>query len=114
MLEELGEMLILTVCMVWVSFSIFNCWVIFSKPPERKMITADINAIGFIFGNMIPVVLCVGVSLRTIFDTFPFFGVFIMTEATIVPFSLLLGVFNVAAVFHVILIFHPRSDVALQ
>ena len=47
-LEELGKMLILTVCMVWVSFSIFNCWVIFSKPPKRKMITADINAIGFI------------------------------------------------------------------
>ena len=112
MLDKLGEMLILTVCLIWTSFSIFNCWVvrkfIFPKPPGRKMITADINAIGFIFGNMIPVVLCVGVSLRTLFDTFPVFGVFIMTEATIVPFSLLLGVFNVAAVFHVTLIFHPR------
>ena len=112
MLEELAEILIITICVVWATLSIFNSWVvrkfIFSKPPGRKMITADINAIGFIFGNMIPVVLCVGVSLRTIFDTFPFFGVFIMTEATIVPFSLLLGVFNVAAVFHVILIFHPR------
>ena len=117
MLEELAEMLIITVCVVWATLSIFNSWVvrkfIFSKPPGRKMITADINAIGFIFGNMIPVVLCVGVSLRTLFDTFPVFGVFIMTEATIVPFSFLLGVYNVAAVFNVILIFYPRSVIAI-
>ena len=105
--------IILTFCMVWATSSIFNGWVvrkfISSKPPGRKMITADINAIGFIFGTMIPIVICAGVSLRTIFDTFPVFGVFILTEATIIPFSLLLGVFNVAAVFHVILIFYPRS-----
>ena len=105
--------IILTFCMVWATLSIFNGWVvrklICSKPPGRKMITADINAIGFIFGTMIPIVICVGVSLRIIFGTFPVFGVFLLTEATIVPFSLLLGVFNVAAVFHVILIFYPRS-----
>ena len=43
------------------------------------------------------------------FGPFPFFGVFLLTEATTIPFSLNLGVYNVAAVFHVILIFYPRS-----
>ena len=95
--------IILSFFMVWATFRIFNCWVvrkfIFSKPPGRKMITVDI------FWNMIPVVICVGVSLRTICYTFPFF----LSEATIVPFSFLLGVFNVAGVCYVIFIFHPRS-----
>ena len=80
---------------------------IFSKPPGRKMITADINAIGLLFCNLMPIVICVGVGLRTVFGIFPFYGVFLMTEALTIPYSLTLGVYNVVAVFHVILIVYP-------
>ena len=51
--------------------SIFNGWVVrkfvYSKPPGRKMITADINAIIFITGNITVIINCVGIVLRTIF-----------------------------------------------
>ena len=109
----MSMVIILTSCSFWAILSIFNGWnvrkFIFSKPPGRKMITADINAIGFIFTNVMPLVISFGVSLRTGFGHFPFFGVFLLTEATTIPFSLNLGVYNVAAIFHVILIFYPRS-----
>ena len=113
----LSMVIILTSCLFWAILRIFIGWnvrkFIFSKPPGRKMITADINTISFIFTNVLPLVICIGVSLRTVFGPFPFFGVFLLTEATTIPFSLNLGVYNVAAVFHVILIFYPRSFIFL-
>ena len=103
--------LIVTFCIVWTIFSFFNGWVvrmfIFSKPPGRKMITADINAIGLLFCNLMPIVMCFGVGLKTLFGSFSFYGVFLFTEAIKIPYSLTLGVYNVVAVFHVILISYP-------
>ena len=58
-------------CLEYSCRSIFNGWVVrkfvYSKPPGRKMITADINAIIFITGNITVIVNCVGIVLRTIF-----------------------------------------------
>ena len=103
--------IVIMLCCVWTMLSLFNGWVvrrfIFSKPPGRKMITADISAIGLLFCNLMPIVICVGVGLKTVFGIFPFSGVFLMTEALIVPYSLTVGVYNVVAVFHVILIVYP-------
>ena len=58
-------------CLEYFCRSIFNGWVVrkfvYSKPPGRKMITADINAIIFITGNVTVVINCVSIALRIIF-----------------------------------------------
>ena len=41
--------------------------IVYLKPSGRKMITADINAIIFITGNITVIINCVGIGLRTIF-----------------------------------------------
>ena len=41
--------------------------IVYLKPSGRKMITADINAIIFITGNVTVIINCVGIGLRTIF-----------------------------------------------
>ena len=93
--------------------SIFNGWVVrkfvYSKPPGRKMITADINAIIFITGNVTVIINCVGIGLRTIFGPLPFLVIFLLNETMVNSFSLSVGVCNVVAFFHVMLIFHSRS-----
>ena len=82
---------------------------VYSKPPGRKMITADINALIFITGNVTVIINCLGIGLRTIFGPLPFLVIFALYETLVNSFSLSVGVLNVVAFFHVILIFHSRQ-----
>ena len=46
--------------------SLLNAWIIVkfisSQPPGRKMVTADITALTFVFGDLLAIANCVGIT----------------------------------------------------
>ena len=55
-----------------------------------------------------PKVSCLSMAARVIFGPLPYYLVFAINEALVLTMCLSLGVCNVNAVFHILLIFHSR------
>ena len=108
----LGKVLFFLSLCLWLLFTVLSGWIsrgfVFSKPPGRRMITADINAIIYITGNLTTTVHCLSIAARTLLGPLPTYMVFAINEAMVLTVSLSLGVCNVNAFFHILLIFHPR------
>ena len=92
--------------------SLLNAWIIVkfisSQPPGRKMVTADITALTFVFGDLLAIANCVGITIRALYGPLPTFGAFLINESLAVLFSLTLASINITAALHIALIFNPR------
>ena len=103
--------LVLT-CFIWASMSIFIVWIvqkfISSKPPSRKIITTDINAIHVTLVKYLVLVHCMGVSVRTLYGPLPLLAVFLVNQVMSLLATSILGASNVSAFLQVALVFDPR------
>ena len=60
-------------------------------------VTADINSLAFILGNLSILINCSGVCAKVIFGPLPFTVIFIIVEAYKICMMALIGVFNISA-----------------
>ena len=107
-----GEILLVFTSFLWVCTSIFIEWIvqkfIFSKPPSRKIITTDINAIHVTLVKYLVLVHCLGVSVRTLYGPLPLLAVFLVNQVMSLLLTSMLGASNVSAFLQVALVFDPR------
>ena len=106
------DILLVLTSFLWACTSILIDWIvhkfILSKPPSRKIITTDINAIHVTLVKYLVLVHCLGVSVRTLYGPLPLLAVFLVNQVMSVLLTSMLGASNVAAFLQVALVFDPR------